>query len=147
MVAFHDFGQRGEPGLGPHLRVLGIVPAEGRPRPAKTVVFIRCDEQVNLDHLGQHDIEVNQPRGAVRTAYLPLASLDQLSEDPAVQRILPTHYLRPLMDVARTRVHVPEFRNASGLSGSSGSIMNAAKAIIGTCTVWNRLTGLSMSKP
>src|ERR671914_1134224 len=31
--------------------------------------------------------------------------------------------------------------------GSSGWIMNAAKAIIGTCTVWNRLTGLSMSKP
>lgn len=117
VVAFHDFGQRGEPGLGPHLRALGIVPAEGRPRPPKTVVFIRCDEQVNLDHLGQHDIEVNQPRGAVRTAYLPLASLDQLSEDPAVHRILPTHYLRPLMDVARAKVHVPEFRHASGLSG------------------------------
>jgi hypothetical protein len=117
VIAFHDFGQRGEPGLDPHLRVLGIVPAEGRPRPPKTGVFIRCDEQVSLDHLGQHDIEINQPRGVVRTAYLPLASLDQLSEDPAVHRILPTHYLHPLMDVARAKVHVPEFHNASGLSG------------------------------
>jgi hypothetical protein len=115
MVAFNDFSQKGEPGLDPHIRVLGIVPAEGRPKPPKTVVFIHCDEQADLDHLAPHDIEVNQPRGAVRTAYLPLASLDQLSEDPAVNRILSTHYLHSLMDVARVKVHVPEFRSASGL--------------------------------
>lgn len=117
MVAFEQFQDRGEAALIPHTRTLGIVPSAGTPKPARTVVFIDCDAQANLDHLAQHEIHINQPLGRIRTAILPLASLDPLSEDSAIRRIIPARYLHPTLDVAASVVHVPQFRAARNASG------------------------------
>ncbi len=117
IVALEDYQKEGRKGLLRHMRSLGIVSEEDSPKPSRVVVFINCDEQARLDHLAQYGIRVNQPRGRVRTAILPLDSLDPLSEDPAVERITPSHYLRPLMDVASGKINLPKFRSKSGLSG------------------------------
>lgn len=116
-VAFEQFQARGEAALIPHSHSFGIVPSAGTPKPARTVVFIDCDAQANLDHLAQHEIHVNQPQGRIRTAILPLASLDPLSEDGAVKRIIPARYLRPMMDAAVNATNVPQFRVAKNVSG------------------------------
>ncbi|RZI40745.1 peptidase S8 [Herbaspirillum sp. HC18] len=118
MVAYEQFRGRGDAALGPLSRTLGIVHSAGTPKPPRTVVFVDCDAKANLDHLATHDIRVNQPAGRIRTAVLPLASLDQLSEDGAIRRIIPARYLHPLMDVAAGAVHVPQFRAAKNRSGS-----------------------------
>lgn len=116
-IALEDFQQQGFAGLTRHMTRLGIVGLENSPKPPRTVVFIRCEEDADLGHLAQLGIRVNQPTGRVRTAILPIASLDPLSEEPTVQRIIPSRYLHPLMDIAPGKVHLPVFRNASTLSG------------------------------
>jgi subtilisin family serine protease len=122
LVALADYQAEGREVLTAHKRSLGIISTVNSPKPPRSVVFIYCDEQAELDHLAQYGIQVNQSTGRVRTAFLPLESLDPLSEDPAIQRIKPSRYLRPLMDVAAAKVNLPQFRQSSGLSGK-GVIM------------------------
>lgn len=83
----------------------------------RSIVFIYCDEQTDLSHLSQYNIRVNQSTGNVRTAYLPIESLDALSEDPAVQRIKPSRKLHLRLDIAKSAVHVPAFINKTKLTG------------------------------
>ena len=117
LVALQDYRSEGRVGIIPHTRSLGLISTVGSPKPARTVVFIYCDEDADLGHLEQHGIRVNQSTGRIRTAILPIQSLDPLSEDPAVQRIKPSRYLHKRMDVAPEKVNLPQFREASGLTG------------------------------
>ncbi len=117
MTAMEDYQKEGQKGLALHMRAMGLVSAEGSPKPPRTAVFIHCEAEPSLQHLAKYGIRVNQPKGRVRTAFLPLESLDPLSEDKAVKRIIPSRYLRLLMDVAPGKVSLPPFRNTTGLSG------------------------------
>ncbi len=117
LAALEDYREEGRQGLSRHIRLLGLVSTEGSPKPPRTVVFIHCHEQANLERLISYDIRVNQRRGRVRTGFLPLESLEPLSNDPAVDRIVPSRYLRMLMDIAPDRVDVPAFRRLNGLDG------------------------------
>lgn len=116
-AAMEDYREEGQEGLTRHMRSLGLVSTEGSPKPPRTVVFIHCDELAGLEHLLRYDVRVNQLKGKVRTAFLPLESLDPLSDDSAVERIIPSRYLRLLMDIAPGKVNLPTFRSTSGLSG------------------------------
>jgi subtilisin family serine protease len=117
LVALEDYSDEGDLGLMRSVHTLGLSPNVGNPQPPKTVVFVHCAENADLEYLSPHDVLVNQRAGRVRTAYLPLASLGPLSEAPEVDRIVSSRYLRPLMDVAPGRVQLPQFRTKSGLSG------------------------------
>ena len=117
LVVLEDYQTEGAEVLTPHMRSLGIIADETNLKPVRTVVFIYCDEQASLDHLAQYGIHVNQSVGRVRTAFLPLESLDRLSEEPAVERIKPSRYLRALMDVAPGKVNLPQFKSTSNLTG------------------------------
>ncbi len=117
LVALADYQSQGREVLTAHKRSLGIISPKNSLKPPRTAVFIYCDEQADLDQLQQYGIQVNQSTGRVRTAFLPLDSLDPLSEEPAVQRIKPSRYLRPLMDVAPGKVNLPQFKNTSQLTG------------------------------
>jgi subtilisin family serine protease len=118
LVALRDYQAEGKEVLTPHKRSLGIISTQSSPKPARTVVFIYCDEDAQLDHLQEElGIQINQSTGTVRTAFLPMESLDPLSEEPAIHRIKPSRYLRPLMDVAPGKVNLPQFKTATGLSG------------------------------
>lgn len=116
-VAWEDYQNKGPEGLVPHLQSMGFVSGTSSPKPPRAVVFIRCDAQAELEHLAAQKIRVNQTTGSVRTAFLPLENLGVLSEDPAVERIIPSRYLRPCMDLAPAKVHLPEFRLKTALSG------------------------------
>jgi hypothetical protein len=96
---------------------LGVNPNAGNPMPPQTVVFIHCAEDADLSYLAQHEIQINQRAGRVRTGYLPLLSLEPLSEAPEVDRIISSRFLRPLMDVMPGKVKIPQFRTTHGLSG------------------------------
>lgn len=117
LVALEDYQAEGAEALIPLKRSLGIISSEENLKPTRTVVFIYCDEDANLEHLAEYDIYVNQSTGSVRTAILPIDSLDPLSEEPAVHRIKPSRYLRLLMDVARPKVNLPQFQSQTGLTG------------------------------
>jgi subtilisin family serine protease len=117
LVALQDYQSEGRQVLKAHKRTLGIVSPEATLKPPRTVVFIYCDEQAELDYLAQYGVQVNQSTGRVRTAFLPLESLDPLSDDPDIHRIKPSRYLRLLMDVAPGKVNLPQFKQTSGLTG------------------------------
>lgn len=118
IISLEDYRQEGEAGLSRHLKTLGLVSAQGSPKPPRSVVFIHCHEEAIFDGLrDRYGIRVNQPKGKVRTAFLPLESLEPLSDDPAVERIIPSRYLRLTMDVAIGKVNLPTFKSSSGLSG------------------------------
>lgn len=117
MVALKDYQDKGVNGLIPHLRTLGIRYQVGGSKLPRTAVFVVCDEDAKFTHLGKYGIQVNQPSGELRTAFLPLACLGQLSVEPTVARILPSRYLHPLMDVASAEVNLPQFRQQTGLTG------------------------------
>jgi subtilisin family serine protease len=119
LLALQDYRDELREGLIPHKRSLGIVATINSIKPPRAVVFLYCDEDAQLDHLAQFGIQVNQPIGRVRTAFLPISSLDALSDDPAIYRIKPSRYLRALMDVAPGKVNLPEFKTANGLSGKN----------------------------
>ncbi|ARV59923.1 peptidase S8 [Nostocales cyanobacterium HT-58-2] len=109
LLAFEDYQREGQEALTPQIRMMSIVPPKNNLKPTRSVVFIYCDEQADLSHLSQHGIEVNQNTGHVRTAFLPIESLDALSEEPAIQRIKPSRKLKLRMDVAKNAVSIPEF--------------------------------------
>ncbi|MBW4670288.1 MAG: S8 family peptidase [Cyanomargarita calcarea GSE-NOS-MK-12-04C] len=117
LLAFEDYQREGEEGLITQKRSLGIIAPLNTIKPARTVVFIYCDEQADLSHLEQYGIEINQDTGHVRTAYLPIDALDALSEDPEVQRIKPSRKMYQRMDIAPGKVKLPEFKNKTGLTG------------------------------
>lgn len=54
---------------------------------------------------------------SIFTALVPLSRLRELAAHPAVTRISAPRELRPLMDVARPLVHVPQFRQQTQSSG------------------------------
>lgn len=95
---------------------LGAV-ADTTSKPERVIVFIQCNADADLSHLTEEGIRVNQPAGAVRTAFLPVEKLGRLSDEPAVKRIEPTQQLRFLMDAAADAVQLPQFRQSTGLTG------------------------------
>ncbi len=117
LLAYEDYQREGQEALTTHKRSLGIIAPKTTIKPTRSVVFIYCDEQADLSHLSQYGIEINQNTGTVRTAYLPINSLDALSEESAVQRIKPSRKLKLRMDVAPEKVKLPEFKNKTGLTG------------------------------
>ena len=117
LTALEDFRQEGPPGLLRHAMTMGIVPSLGTPKPERTVVFIECSENAKFDHLAEQGIIINQPKGKMRTGFLPLESLDVLSDDPKVKRIISSRFRRTRMDVAAGKVHIPQFRNTNHLNG------------------------------
>ncbi|BAY14564.1 peptidase S8/S53 [Anabaenopsis circularis NIES-21] len=117
LLAVEDYQHEGLPALMTHKRSLGIMAPKSIVKPTKSLVFIYCDDDADLSHLAQYGIEVNQNAGHVRTAFLPIESLDALSEEPAIQRIKPSRKLKLRMDVAPQAVKLPEFKNKTGLSG------------------------------
>ncbi len=119
LLAFEDYQREGQEGLTTHKRSLGIVSPKSTLRPTRSVVFIYCDEEADLSHLSQRGIEINQNRGSVRTAYVPIESIDALSEEPAINRIKPSRKLHARMDIAPQKVKLPEFKNKSGLTGKN----------------------------
>ena len=118
-VAAEDFERQGRHGLAIHRRNIGVVSVDDTPKPARVVVFLETTRDLNPAVLADLGIEVNggAPEGGVRTAIVPLASLDQLSENPAIGRIIPAQPLELAMDVAAPAVKLPTFRRKSGLSG------------------------------
>jgi subtilisin family serine protease len=117
LLAYEDYQREGEEALIPHKRSLGIVSAKSNVKPTKSVVFIYCDEQTDLSHLEQSGIRVNQNTGSVRTAFLPIDSLDALSEEDSVVRIKPSRKMKLSMDVAPGKVKLPQCKNKTGLTG------------------------------
>lgn len=86
---------------------------------ARIVVFLRCTPTADFDEISRsHKVVVNESRGTVRTAYLPVASVDALSEHPDVVLIGPSRVARPLLDVALPRIRVPQMRSAAHVDGT-----------------------------
>jgi len=112
-----DFQERGRQGLTRHVRTLGIIAPVESPKPPRVSVFLHCDSEAKLDHLAKYGIIINQGRGRVRTAFLPLESIEALTEEPAVSRVVASRYLKLAMDVAPAKVNLPPFRTQLGLSG------------------------------
>jgi subtilisin family serine protease len=119
LSALEDFQEQGRESLAAHAASLGVQPAVDQPKAPKAVVFLRCDPAADLSGLAQHGIEVNQSSGSVRTAHVPMDSLDPLSDDPNVHRILPSRFLNLAMDVASEHVGATRFRNDTGLTGQN----------------------------
>ncbi|MBD2447899.1 S8 family peptidase [Nostoc sp. FACHB-152] len=117
LLAVQDYVHEGLEALMTHKRSLGIMASKSIVKPTKSLVFIYCDDNADLSHLAQYGIEVNQNTGNVRTAFLPIDSLDALSEEPDIQRIKPSRKLKLRMDVACQAVKLPEFKNKTGLTG------------------------------
>ena len=117
LLAYEDYKREGDQALITHKRSLGIVFHNSTVKPTSSIVFIYCEPNADLSHLSRHGVQVNQETGSVRTAYLPIESLDIVSEDPAVLRIKPSRQLNQHLDVATKAVYVPEFRKKSNLTG------------------------------
>ncbi|MEH2347174.1 MAG: S8 family peptidase [Nostoc sp.] len=117
LLAFQDYQNEGDKALITHKRSLGIIAHKSPVKPTKSVVFIYCDPDADLSHLSQYNIEVNQNSGSVRTAFLPIESLDVLSEEDVIHRIKPSRKLHLRMDTAMEAVKLPQFQKKSKLTG------------------------------
>jgi subtilisin family serine protease len=118
LLALEDYQRGGRPALTRHMNTIGLVAPEATPKPARAVVFLHCDERASFRKLAKAGVRVNQTRGKLRTAIVPLDALGTLSEHRGLKRIVPAKKLRPLMDVAPGKVNVPAFKTSSGLTGN-----------------------------
>lgn len=112
-----DFGDQGMAAMADSFRTFGLVAEAGTPKPPRIIIFLHCDRRADLSDLAAYGVRVNQRAGRVRTAFLPVESLDPLSEDGRVERIVPSRRMRLLMDVAPSKVGLPAFRGSTGLTG------------------------------
>ncbi|MEV6318461.1 S8 family peptidase [Streptomyces sp. NPDC051776] len=113
---FSQEGGRRSP-LARQARMFGLVSVHERAKPVRVVVSLECDPDATLDGSWGEGIEVNQGGRRVRTAIVPLESLDRLSSHPGIRRIVPATRLRPYLDVAQQKTGVPGFRTSSDLTG------------------------------
>src|SRR5262245_39932761 len=104
LLALEDYRRAGRCALTRHMNTIGLVAPEGTPKPARAVVFIRCDERTSFRKLAKVGVHINQTRGKLRTGIVPLDALGALSQHKGVKRIAPAKKLRPLMDVAPGKV-------------------------------------------
>ncbi|GAB4227460.1 MAG: hypothetical protein Kow00121_56150 [Elainellaceae cyanobacterium] len=111
------YQQGGKAALRGSFQELGVVASEADYKVARISVTIECDEDADLESLSQYGIRINQPQGSIRTAFLPVNRLDELSEHPAVFYIHPARYSDFTMDVAASTVELPAFVNRTGLTG------------------------------
>ncbi|MEM7555627.1 MAG: S8 family peptidase [Cyanobacteria bacterium P01_A01_bin.84] len=123
LLAFEDFQRGGSEALITHKRSLGIISPKSSVKPPRSVVFVYCDEDADLSHLAQYNIEINQNRGHVRTAYLPIAALETLSEEPAIHRIKPSRKMNMRMDIAPEKVYLPQFKQKHPTLTGKGVIL------------------------
>jgi subtilisin family serine protease len=117
LLAYEDYQHEGVTALTTHKRSLGIVAPTNPVKQTKTIVFIYCDSDADLSHLSQYGIEINQNSGSVRTAFVPLDSLDVLSEEPNIQRIKPSRKMKLRMDAAPGAVQLSAFQKKTRLTG------------------------------
>jgi subtilisin family serine protease len=97
------------------MSITGLDKTQKEPR---IVVFLRCSPTANFGEIARsHRVVVNEGHGTVRTAYLPIDSVDALSEHPDVVRISASRQARPCLDVALPRIHVPQLRSVGQLDG------------------------------
>jgi len=118
LLAFEDYKHGGRSALKRHMNTIGLVAPEGTPKPARAMIFLRCDERTSFRNLAKVGVRLNQVRGKLRTGIVALDSLGTLSEHQGVKRITVARKLRPLMDIAPGKVSVPAFRTTSGLTGN-----------------------------
>ncbi len=123
LLAYEDFHKEGGSALATHKRSLGIITPRSALKPIRSVVFIYCDEEADLSHLSQYGIIINQNRGKVRTAFLPIENLDRLSEEPAIKRIKPSRKLHWRMDVAPGKVTLPQFQQKNSQLSGKGVVI------------------------
>jgi subtilisin family serine protease len=111
--------ETGKQGLLSSFSELAIVSSEADLKPARISVSIECPPNANFDHLSRHDIIVNQSSGSIRTVFLPVTSLDELSEDPQVEYIHPSRYSNLTLDQAAPAVKLASFVGKTGLTGKN----------------------------
>jgi subtilisin family serine protease len=119
MRVIQDFTDEGVVGLVRHVRALGLARVDLTPKPASAVVFLHCSPTADFSPREGSGVVINQRRGKVRTGIVPISEIEALADDPKVKRIIASRKLRPLMDVAATKVRLPAFWTSSGLSGDS----------------------------
>jgi subtilisin family serine protease len=119
LSAILDYQEEGPVSLMSRARRMGLTgiatPTQKEPR---VVVFLRCQEDASFESMAGAGVIVNEPSGKVRTAYLPITRVGDLSEHPAIHKVSATHRTRPRMDIALPRVKVPQFRTQNNLTGN-----------------------------
>src|SRR5688500_3648364 len=115
---FDELETEGRPALHVRARTFGLSHMAPLPKPPSVVVFLKCDPDANLRDLDARlGVRVNQESGRVRTAYLPIERLGDLSDVSAVERIIPSRYMHLKMDVAAVRCQIPAYRRRTQSSG------------------------------
>ncbi|MGW6708260.1 S8 family serine peptidase [Streptomyces sp. NPDC054956] len=106
-------------------RMTGLVSVQERAKPLRVVVSLECEPGTVWNGGGaplegveiKGGIYVNGGGRRVRTAIVELDAVPDLAALPGVRRIVPAARLRPTVDRALKKVHVPAFRNRTGLTG------------------------------
>src|SRR5262245_2763794 len=115
--AILDMKERGMRALSVRARSLAISHVTGSQKEPSIPVFLRCREQADFAALARKGVRINEQTGVVRTAYLPVRAIDDLSNHKDVRRISPSRKLRARLDVALPAVHIPQFRTNTGSTG------------------------------
>lgn len=118
LAAVGDVEEDGPKELAMHTRTLGMAAVVGNQKPPRAIVFIHCTESADLQEFSVDGVKLNQQRGAIRTALLPIGQLAALSESSKVKRIIASRPLKPRLDVALPKVKISTFKNTSGLNGT-----------------------------
>jgi subtilisin family serine protease len=123
MAALLSHSRRNTPAVAMLRRGASLrsTPAQAAAPEQKVHVFVRLEGADSPQ--GYHELQ-GAKRGKVRTAIVPISRVAELAADPSVSRISAPRQLRPLMDIARPLVRVPNFRTQTGSSGQ-GVIVGA----------------------
>jgi hypothetical protein len=145
--ALLDIKERQTPALAVRARTLAVSHVTGSQKEPSIPVFLRCADQAEFSGLTTYGVRVNEPTGAVRTAYLPVSAIEQLSNHKGVRRISPSRKLRARLDVrAPGGAHpavpheerIPPASARSSASSTVGSIQTIRRLPDGFCASGTR---------
>jgi subtilisin family serine protease len=118
LALLQDFDEKEEEWLSRHAPMMSLYNTDHSYKLPSTSVFITCEKDSDLSNLAECEgIILNQSSGRIRTVFLPISLISQLSLFPQIQHISPSRRLRPLLDKASEKICLPEFKNNSGLNG------------------------------
>ena len=92
--------------------------APAAPPPVLTRVFLECAPSATLE-FARADASVSKVVEGLWTATIPLDHVERVVGNRAVRRATLARRLRPLLDKALPKVHIPQFRTRLGLTGAS----------------------------
>ncbi|WP_133259984.1 S8 family serine peptidase [Streptacidiphilus pinicola] len=122
---YQEFLAHGAEGAAREAELCGLTGVDTTARMPRMHVFLEFIPEARLSNLKDHGAVLHAGGGCVRTATVPLESLADLSDDPEIEYIAPSHQVHACIDVAAVSIGIDLMRArwGNGIGNGEGVLI------------------------